>query len=44
MIPEIQSAQTLPKEDGHNMNVVMKTVCPPGYHHNGFVASRTLGT
>ena len=21
----------------------MKTVCPPGYHHNGFVATHALG-
>ena len=21
----------------------MKTMCPPGYHHNGFVATRALG-
>ena len=21
----------------------MKTTCPPGYHHNGFVATHTLG-
>ena len=22
---------------------IMKTMCPPGYHHNGFVATHTLG-
>ena len=21
----------------------MKSMCPPGYHHNGFVATHTLG-
>ena len=21
----------------------MKTICPPGYHHNGFVATHELG-
>ena len=21
----------------------MKTMCPPGYHHNGFVATHALG-
>ena len=21
----------------------MKTMCPPGYHHNGFVATHVLG-
>ena len=25
------------------MYVIMKTVCPPGYHHNGFVATHALG-
>ena len=23
--------------------VIMKTMCPPGYHHNGFVATPALG-
>ena len=22
--------------------VIMKTMCPPGYHHNGFVATHAL--
>ena len=22
---------------------IMKTMCPPGYHHNGFVATHPLG-
>ena len=22
----------------------MKTICPPGYHHNGFVATHALGS
>ena len=21
----------------------MRTMCPPGYHHNGFVATQALG-
>ena len=25
------------------MYEIMKTVCPPGYHHNGFVATHALG-
>ena len=25
------------------MYVIMKTMCPPGYHHNGFVATHALG-
>ena len=24
--------------------VIMKTMCPPGYHHNGFVATHALIT
>ena len=23
--------------------VIMKTMCPPGYHHNGFAAIHALG-
>ena len=23
--------------------MIMKTMCPPGYHHNGFVISHALG-
>ena len=25
------------------MYAIMKTMCPPGYHHNGFVATHALG-
>ena len=25
------------------MHAIMKTMCPPGYHHNGFVATHALG-
>ena len=31
------------KEDKRNIYVIMKTMCPPGYHHNGFVATHALG-
>ena len=24
------------------INVIMKTICPPGYHHNVFVATHAL--
>ena len=27
----------------HYTYAVMKTMCPPGYHHNGFVTNHTLG-
>ena len=25
------------------MYAIMKIMCPPGYHHNGYVANHTLG-
>ena len=43
MIHDTQSAQILQEEDGHNLYAIMKTMCPPGYHHDGFVASHALG-
>ena len=43
MISDTQSAQTLQKQDGHNIYAIMKTMCLPGYHHNGFVATHVLG-
>ena len=43
MIHDIQSAQISQKQDGHNIYAIMKTMCPPGYHHNGFVATHALG-
>ena len=26
-----------------NDNNVLKTMCPPGYHHSGFMATHALG-
>ena len=44
MIHDTQSApQISQKQDEHNIYVIMKTMCPPGYHHNGFVATHALG-
>ena len=43
MIHDIQSAQIPQKQDEHNIYVIMKTMCPPDYHHNGFVATHALG-
>ena len=43
MIHDTQSAQISQKQDERNIYVVMKTMCPPGYHHNGFVATHALG-
>ena len=43
MIHYTQSAQISQKQDERNIYVIMKTMCPPGYHHNGFVATHALG-
>ena len=37
------SIQISQKQDRHNIYAFMKTMCPPGYHHNGFVATDALG-
>ena len=43
MIHDTQSAQISHKQDERNIYVIMKIMCPPGYHHNGFVATHALG-
>ena len=43
MIHDTQSAQTSQKQDGRNIHVIMKTMCPPSYHHNVFMANSALG-
>ena len=43
VIHNTQSAQISQKQDGRNIYVIMKTMCPPDYHHNGFVATHALG-
>ena len=43
MIHDTLSAQISQKQNGHNIYAIMKTLCPPSYHHNGFVASHALG-
>ena len=43
MIHDIQSAQISQKKDGRNIYVIMKTMCPSGYHRNGIVATHALG-
>ena len=30
-------------QDECNIYAIMKTMCSPGYHHNGFVAAHALG-
>ena len=42
MIHDTQSAQISQKQDRPNIYAIMKTMCPPGYHHNGFLATRAL--
>ena len=43
MIHDTQRAKISQKQDGRNINVIMKTMCPPGYHDNGFAATHALG-
>ena len=43
MIHDTQSAQISLKQDERNIYVIMKKMYPPGYHHNGFVATHALG-
>ena len=43
MIHDTQSAQISRKQDERNIYAIMKTMCLPGYHHNGFVATHALG-
>ena len=34
----MQCTQILRKQDGCSIYAIMKTMCPSGHHHNGFVA------
>ena len=43
VIQDTRSAEISQKQDRHNIHVIMKTMCPPGYHHNSFVASHAFG-
>ena len=43
MIHDTQIAQISQKQDERNIYVIMKTLCPPGYHHNDFVATHAIG-
>ena len=40
MIQRTQSAQILQKQDICNIYVIIKTMCPPGYHHDSFVVTQ----
>ena len=43
MIRNTQSAQISQKTDESNIYAMKKAMCPPSYHHNGFVATDALG-
>ena len=43
MIYAIESDQASQKQDKRHIYVIMKTIYPPGYHHNGFVETNALG-
>ena len=43
VIHDTQSAQISQMQDEHNIYVIMKTICPPSYPHNGYVATYALG-
>ena len=43
MIHDTHSAEISRKQDERNIYEIMKTMCPPGYHNNGFVATHALG-
>ena len=38
-----KSTQTSQKQYERNIGAIMKTMSPPGYHHNTFVATPALG-
>ena len=42
MIHDTYSDQISQKQDGHNIHVIIKTMCPPGYYNHGFVAAWAL--
>ena len=39
----VYSAQISQTQYERNIYEIMKTMCPPGYHYNGFVATHALG-
>ena len=43
LIHDTQSPEISQKQDRHNIYAIMKTICPLGHHHNGFVATHALG-
>ena len=43
MIYDTQNAQISQKQDERNIYSIVKTMAPPGYYRNGFVATHALG-
>ena len=43
MIQDTHSAQISQKRDGRSIYAIIKTMCPPGNHHNDFVATDARG-
>ena len=43
VIHDTPSAQISQKQDGCNIYVIMKTMCPPSYHQNVLLATHALG-
>ena len=43
MIHRVLKSHKSKMGDGYTMYAIMKTMCPPGYCHNGFVATDELG-
>ena len=41
--PQGQFSQISQKLGGCNIYAIMKTMCPPSYHHNGFLVTHALG-
>ena len=39
----LRLVQITQKHVHRNMYAIMKTMCPPSYHHKGFVATHALG-
>ena len=42
MVHDTQSVQISQKQDEHDICVIMKIMYPPGYPHNGFVATHVI--
>ena len=41
--PQHRECLSLTEADERNINVIMKTMSPPGYHDNGSLATRLCG-